>query len=168
MSPLTGTDLYDWIGLRRVNGGRLVKLGQRWLHSGHPVPDYVAEALTALHTRGVVTLTGPDPKKRSPGSSHAHPRRDRPLPATMPPTSQPGQGVGSGLSASCWASSISSPLWCWSAGDARTVHAVTNHHLVAKSRSCLRQKSSRGRSWLLTPRDGEVTAIRSPGRSGTG
>jgi hypothetical protein len=66
MSPLTGTDLYDWIGLRRVNGGRLVKLGQRWLHSGHPVPDYVAEALTALHTRGFVTLTGPDPKKGVP------------------------------------------------------------------------------------------------------
>lgn len=63
MSPLTGTDLYDWIGLRRVNGGRMVKLGDRWLQSGHPVPDYVAEALTALHTRGFVTLAGPDPTK---------------------------------------------------------------------------------------------------------
>lgn len=63
MSPLTGTDLYDWIGLRRVNGGRVVKLGNRWLQSGHPVPDYVAEALIALHTRGFITLADPDPKK---------------------------------------------------------------------------------------------------------
>jgi len=63
MSPLTGTDLYDWIGLRRVNGGRMVKLGDRWLQSGHPVPDYVAEALFALHTRGFITLADPDPKK---------------------------------------------------------------------------------------------------------
>jgi hypothetical protein len=31
MSSLTGADLYDWIGLRRVNGGRVVKLGERWL-----------------------------------------------------------------------------------------------------------------------------------------
>lgn len=63
MSPLTGTDLYDWIGLRRVNGGRVVKLGERWLQSGRPVPDYVAEALIALHTRGFITLTDPDPNK---------------------------------------------------------------------------------------------------------
>jgi hypothetical protein len=63
MSPLTGTDLYDWIGLRRVNGGRVVKLGDRWLQGGRPVPDYVAEALIALHTRGFVTLADPDPNK---------------------------------------------------------------------------------------------------------
>jgi hypothetical protein len=63
MSPLTGTDLYDWIGLRRVNGGCVVKLGDRWLQSGHPVADYVAEALLAFHTRGFVTLADPDPNK---------------------------------------------------------------------------------------------------------
>ena len=63
MSPLTGIDLYDWIGLRRVNGGCVVKLGDRWLQSGHPVADYVAEALLALHTRGFVTLADPDPNK---------------------------------------------------------------------------------------------------------
>ncbi|MBV9139314.1 MAG: hypothetical protein JO115_00040 [Pseudonocardiales bacterium] len=29
--PLAGADLYDWIALRRVSGGGVVKLGEGWL-----------------------------------------------------------------------------------------------------------------------------------------
>jgi hypothetical protein len=68
MSSLIGADLYDWIGLRRVNGGRVVKLGERWLQSGYPVADYVAQALSALHTGGFITLT---PDLRTGVTAHA-------------------------------------------------------------------------------------------------
>lgn len=58
-APLTGADLYDWIALRRVSGGGMAKLGDRWLDSGHRVPGYVTEALAVLRGDGLVTLAHP-------------------------------------------------------------------------------------------------------------
>lgn len=63
--PLRGTDLYDWIALRRVSGGGVVKLSGGWWECGRRVPGYVAEALTALCQRGLVTLSGPAPLARA-------------------------------------------------------------------------------------------------------
>lgn len=63
--PLAGVDLYDWIALRRVSGGGVVKLDPVWLESGRRVPGYVTDALTALCQRGLVTLTEPDPIARA-------------------------------------------------------------------------------------------------------
>ena len=60
-APLTGTDLYDWIALRRVNGGGIAKLGDRWLEGGHRVPGYVTEALAVLCGDRLVTLADLQP-----------------------------------------------------------------------------------------------------------
>lgn len=60
-ASLTGADLYDWIGLRRVSGGGVAKLGDRWLEGGHRVPGYVTEALAVLCGDGLVTLADPEP-----------------------------------------------------------------------------------------------------------
>jgi hypothetical protein len=60
-APLTGADLYDWIALRRVSGGGMAKLGDRWLDSGHRVPGYVTEALVVLRGDGLVTLADSQP-----------------------------------------------------------------------------------------------------------
>ncbi len=60
-ASLTGADLYDWIGLRRVSGGGVAKLGDRWLESGHCVPGYVTESLAVLCGDGLVTLADPEP-----------------------------------------------------------------------------------------------------------
>ncbi|MGH3779008.1 MAG: hypothetical protein ACRDRR_25300 [Pseudonocardiaceae bacterium] len=60
-APLTGTDLYDWIALRRVSGGGVAMLGGRWLESGHRVPGYVTEALAVLCGEGLVTLADLEP-----------------------------------------------------------------------------------------------------------
>lgn len=59
-APLTGADLYDWIALRRVSGGGMAKLGDRWLDSGHRVPGYVTEALAVLCGDGLVALADPE------------------------------------------------------------------------------------------------------------
>jgi hypothetical protein len=61
MTPLAGADLYDWMALRRVSEGGVTRMGDRWLDSGHRVPGYVANALTELLQRTLVTLADPDP-----------------------------------------------------------------------------------------------------------
>jgi hypothetical protein len=63
--PFGGADLYDWIALRRVSGGGVVKLGEGWLESGRRVPGYVTDALTALCQRGLVMLADPGPMARA-------------------------------------------------------------------------------------------------------
>lgn len=60
-NPLAGADLYDWMALRRVNGGGVTQVGACWLESGHRVPGYLADALTGLLAGGLVTLAGRDP-----------------------------------------------------------------------------------------------------------
>jgi hypothetical protein len=57
---LTGADLYDWMALRRVRGGGIAKVGDHWLEHGHRIPDYIADALTALCDTDVVALTEVD------------------------------------------------------------------------------------------------------------
>lgn len=57
--------MYDWIALRRVSGGGMVKLGEGWLQSGRRIPGYVTDALTALCQRGLVTLADSDPMARA-------------------------------------------------------------------------------------------------------
>lgn len=57
---LAGADLYDWMALRRVRGGGIAKMSGRWLEHGYRIPDYVADALTALCDAGVVALAEVD------------------------------------------------------------------------------------------------------------
>lgn len=59
--PLAGTEVYEWIALRRVSVGGVTKVGHRWLESGHQVPGYVAGALAGLLSGGLVMLVDPDP-----------------------------------------------------------------------------------------------------------
>jgi hypothetical protein len=59
-SPLSGSDLYDWIALRRVSGEGIVKRGDRWFDGDRRVPGYVADALTALCENGLVRLVNLD------------------------------------------------------------------------------------------------------------
>jgi hypothetical protein len=80
---LTGTDLYHWIGLRRVFDGEVARLDSCWRDHGHVVPGYVADVLNELLRRGLVMLADPLPSSqlcaapyyptndlRSLGSSH--------------------------------------------------------------------------------------------------
>lgn len=55
-----GTDLYDWMALRRVSGGGIAKMDDHWLEHGHRIPGYIADALTALCDTGVVALAEVD------------------------------------------------------------------------------------------------------------
>jgi len=55
-SPLAGSDLYDWIALRRISGSGIARVGDRWFDGGPRVPGYVADALTALCEDGLVRL----------------------------------------------------------------------------------------------------------------
>lgn len=64
MRAMTGFDLDTWIALRRVSAGRVTKRGQRWLESGHPVPDLSASLVT-LCQRGLVTLAERSPLGRA-------------------------------------------------------------------------------------------------------
>lgn len=61
VSPLTGPDLFAWIALRRVHGGRVTQLGGDYFDGGCPVPCFLPEVLDELITAGLVALTGPDP-----------------------------------------------------------------------------------------------------------
>jgi hypothetical protein len=58
--PLTGTDLYDWMALRRVNAGGIARMGDHWFDHGRQIPDYVADSLAALCDSSAVTLAEPD------------------------------------------------------------------------------------------------------------
>ncbi|MGH4009893.1 MAG: hypothetical protein ACRDTH_17370 [Pseudonocardiaceae bacterium] len=53
---MAGADLYDWIALRRVSGGGIARVGDRWFDSGRRVPGYVADALATLCEAGLVRL----------------------------------------------------------------------------------------------------------------
>lgn len=69
---LTGTDLYHWITLRRVNDGGVTRLGDdRWRDDGRRVPGYVTDALNDLLTGGLVTLADPYPDPRAEGMARA-------------------------------------------------------------------------------------------------
>jgi hypothetical protein len=60
-APLAGTEVYEWIALRRVSNGGVTKVDHRWLESDHRVPGYVVGALARLLAGGLVTLVDPDP-----------------------------------------------------------------------------------------------------------
>lgn len=60
-NPLVGTDLYDWMALRRVNEGGMAQVGDCWLENGHRVPGYITDALTELLASGLVALADQDP-----------------------------------------------------------------------------------------------------------
>lgn len=53
---LTGTDLYDWMALRRVNAGGIARMGDQWFDHGRQIPDYVADSLAALCDSSAVAL----------------------------------------------------------------------------------------------------------------
>ncbi|MEO7195966.1 MAG: hypothetical protein ABIZ05_14320 [Pseudonocardiaceae bacterium] len=58
--PLAGAEVYEWVALRRVRCGGVTRVGDRWLDSGHQMPDYVAGALAGLLVGGLVMLVDPD------------------------------------------------------------------------------------------------------------
>lgn len=60
-APLSGTDLYDWMALRRVSDSLVATHSGLWLESGRRMPGYVTDTLTALAERRLVTLAKPDP-----------------------------------------------------------------------------------------------------------
>ncbi|MBV8541429.1 MAG: hypothetical protein JO268_12935 [Pseudonocardiales bacterium] len=60
-APLAGAEVYEWIALRRVGGGGVAKVGDRWLQNGHRVPGYVAGALAGLLAGGLVMPVDPEP-----------------------------------------------------------------------------------------------------------
>jgi hypothetical protein len=64
-APLTGTDLFHWIALRRVFDGEVTRLSGRWHDHGHRVPGYVTGALDELLADGLVMATDPGPMAQS-------------------------------------------------------------------------------------------------------
>lgn len=58
---MTGADLYHWVAMRRVSAGQVTRLGEGWLDRGHPVPDYVTNALTQLCDGALVALADSKP-----------------------------------------------------------------------------------------------------------
>lgn len=58
--PLTGSNLYDWIALRRVSAGGVATKGGRWFDAGRRVPGYVADTLADLRKAGLVAVSDPD------------------------------------------------------------------------------------------------------------
>ena len=61
--PLTGTDLIDFLALRRVCGradSRIGKVGDDYVENGHPLLLFLADSLTTLIEVGHVTLGEPD------------------------------------------------------------------------------------------------------------
>ncbi|MGH3833848.1 MAG: hypothetical protein ACRDRS_25985 [Pseudonocardiaceae bacterium] len=63
-APLAGAEVYEWVTLRRISGGEVTKVGDRWLESGHQVPGHVADALTGLLADELVMLLDPNPAAR--------------------------------------------------------------------------------------------------------
>ena len=58
--PLAGSDLYDWIALRRVGSGGIATTADRWFDAGRRVPGYVADTLADLSGAGLVMVIDPD------------------------------------------------------------------------------------------------------------
>lgn len=70
-APLTGTDLVDFLALRRVCGradSRVHQVGKYYVDSGRPVLPFIADGLTALIEIGHATVgePGPEPDDRRP------------------------------------------------------------------------------------------------------
>jgi hypothetical protein len=61
MTALAGADLFTWLALRRVRGGRVAKVGDRYLDGEIPVPGYVAAVLDELIALGLLALATVDP-----------------------------------------------------------------------------------------------------------
>lgn len=61
MTALAGADLFTWLAMRRVHGGRVAKVGDRYLDGEIPVPGYVAEVLDELISLGLLALASVDP-----------------------------------------------------------------------------------------------------------
>ncbi|MGH3908287.1 MAG: hypothetical protein ACRDTE_29505 [Pseudonocardiaceae bacterium] len=62
--PLTGTDLTDFLALRRVCGrakSRVRSLGQHYVENGRPLLPFLADSVTALIEAGHLTLDEPAP-----------------------------------------------------------------------------------------------------------
>ncbi|HJT04921.1 MAG TPA: hypothetical protein VJ757_15035 [Pseudonocardiaceae bacterium] len=59
-APLAGSNLYDWIALRRVSAGGVATRGGRWFDAGRRVPSYVADTLAELRKTGLVAVSDPD------------------------------------------------------------------------------------------------------------
>ncbi|MGH9206712.1 MAG: hypothetical protein ACRD1G_09170 [Acidimicrobiales bacterium] len=55
-APLAGAEVYEWVALRRVSGGEVTKVDDRWLERGHRVPGYIADTLPGLLADGLVML----------------------------------------------------------------------------------------------------------------
>jgi hypothetical protein len=58
--PVAGSDLYDWIALRRVGSGGIATMANRWFDAGRRVGGYVADTLAALCGAGLVMAIDPD------------------------------------------------------------------------------------------------------------
>lgn len=61
--PLTGTDLIDFLALRRVCGrtdSHIGKMGNDYVENGRPLLLFLTDGLTALIEAGHVTLGEPD------------------------------------------------------------------------------------------------------------
>lgn len=62
--PLSGTDLIDFLALRRVCGrpdARVRQVGHHYVENERPVLPFIADGLTALIEVGHVRLGEPDP-----------------------------------------------------------------------------------------------------------
>lgn len=62
--PLSGTDLTDFLVLRKVcerTDSRVDQVGQRYVDHERPVLPFIADGLTALIEVGHLTLGDPDP-----------------------------------------------------------------------------------------------------------
>jgi hypothetical protein len=60
MTPLAGTEISEWVALRRVNGGGVAQVGYRWVESGHRLPGHLAVALRGLLAGGLIRLVNQD------------------------------------------------------------------------------------------------------------
>lgn len=62
--PLSGTDVRDFVALRRVCGhpdSRVDRVGDRYVENEHPVLPFLADGLTALIEVGHLVLGEPGP-----------------------------------------------------------------------------------------------------------
>ncbi len=67
--PLTGTDLIDFLALRRVCGraeSRVRSLGEHYVENGRPLLPFLADSVTALIEVGHLTLGEPAPESGDP------------------------------------------------------------------------------------------------------
>jgi hypothetical protein len=58
---LAGSEVFEWVALRRVNHGGVAQVNGRWVESSHRLPGHLAVALGGLLARRLIRLTNPDP-----------------------------------------------------------------------------------------------------------